>query len=84
MYALHSLGVESHYRVLVCSPCNRIECYDKRWWKFAPVAGIVGAGYAVGLPILFLYLVRRFKNQILAGDKVVEHALGPVAVPRNT
>ena len=62
----------------------RIECYDKRWWKFAPVAGIVGAGYAVGLPILFLYLVRRFKNQILAGDKVVEHALGPVAVPRNT
>ena len=60
---------------MLCGFLTGVECYDRRWWRYAPVAGVVGATYALGLPALFLYLARRFKYRALRGDRDVQRAL---------
>ena len=73
-------------RILILAQCSAVpwtgvECYDERWWRYAPVAGIVGAAYAAGLPCLFLYLARKFKVQADRGDKDVRRALEWIWAP---
>ena len=58
---------------------------DPRYARYAPWTGLAAASFAVGVPLLFYYLVRRFKRHGQRGDTVVQKALEwPVKVPRNT
>ena len=61
-----------------------VSCDSPRYDTYYPWVGAAAFAYAVGVPLLFVYLIRRFKYRGKAGDKVVQAAIGPVAVPRNT
>ena len=50
--------------------------YTERYASFMPLAGIFAIVYSAGVPYLFHYLVRRFKNLGKAGDRVVQSSLG--------
>ena len=53
-----------------------IECKGDRYDAYRAWAGAMGAVYAVGVPLLFHFLVRRFKDCGKSGDAVVDSALG--------
>ena len=54
-----------------------VECFTAKYWTYAPFVSAAGLTYAVGVPLLFFYLLYHFQEIGKAGDKVVHRALGP-------
>ena len=51
---------------------NKVEEYASHFW----IVALVAAVYSLGVPLLFWYLVYRFKNMGQHGDPIVQKALG--------
>ena len=53
-------------------PNDAVSKYNTWWWPTVFFAII----YSLGVPYMFMYLVRRFKPLGIRGDRVVQRALG--------
>ena len=50
--------------------------YDSKYAFYIPIVAVCGVTYALGVPLLFVFLVKKFHVQGKHGDKVVKRALG--------
>ena len=61
-----------------------VRCRSDENPKYAPYAAmawVAGAGYGVGLPVLFMYLVHKYKRFGKEGDSLIRHAIGGMYEP---
>ena len=95
-YTAIVLGLGSHSLVVLClfAPlwfvCSfvlasllvvtGVECYDTRYWSWAPIVLVSALAVAFGVPALFGYLLYHYKEVGKAGDPVVQ----PVKILQRT
>ena len=53
-----------------------MQCYSEKYRSWMYFVAFAAAAFAIGVPMLFLYLVTRFKTRGQEGEKVVISALG--------
>ena len=53
-----------------------IECGTDAYNAYLPLAALFGGIYSLGVPLIFYYLVKRFQEYGMRGDKVVQKAIG--------
>ena len=73
---LHAAGawLEADYSIR-CGAAN------PKYNYYAWMAWLAGLGYGLGLPVLFMWLVHRFKRYGKEGDSLVRHAIGGMYEP---
>ena len=52
-----------------------IKCYTEEYDAYVLGTALMAAFYSLGIPLMFYYLVQRFKDDGKRGDKVVQAAL---------
>ena len=53
-----------------------MQCYTSKYNKYLVYTVIAAVFYSAGIPLIFVYLVQRFKEIGKGGDRVVQGALG--------